>query len=256
MRNLLYISKLFIFIFLWASPTQIWAQKDIKGKPENLPFLHFSYALTQPAGTLKERFGLNSNIGGSVFYKTSKNFLFGAESSFMFSRQVKEKDLLKGISSDEGEIFDQDSRISQVILFQRGFTLTASVGKLFPIIGPNPNSGLLVKLGGGFMQHKIRVEHQNNRIPQLEGDYKKGYDRLTNGPMLSQFLGYMHMSNNKLINFMVGFECVQGFTQSRRSFNFDTRQADTRKRLDILYGVRLGWSISLYKRTSNNFYYD
>lgn len=80
--------------------------------------------------------------------------------------------------------------------------------------------------GVGILQHKIRIEHQDNKIPQLEGDYLKGYDRLSNGLMVHQFVGYFHMSNNRLINFFVGAEAWQGFTKNRRDLNFDTKMHD------------------------------
>jgi hypothetical protein len=48
------------------------------------------------------------------------------------------------------------------------------------------------------------------------------------------------------LNFLAGFEFYQGFTQGRRSFNFDTRSRESEKRLDLLFGVRLGWTLPFY----------
>ena len=47
----------------------------------------------------------------------------------------------------------------------------------------------MVLLGGGFMQDKISINDVNGNIPQLDGAYAKGYDRLTNGVFATQFMG-------------------------------------------------------------------
>ena len=79
------------------------------------------------------------------------------------------------------------------------------------MIGPNSNSGILLMGGAGILQHKIRYEIPDNNAPQLSSEHKKGYDRLSNGPSISQFIGYVHFGNNRTINFHIGAE----FTGSR-----------------------------------------
>jgi hypothetical protein len=82
----------------------------------------------------------------------------------------------------------------------------------------------------------------------------KGYDRLTNGLSLNQFIGYYHLSNNRLINFYIGAQGTEGITQSRREWNLDTQTHDTAKRLDMLFGLRAGWILNLYQRAPNDYY--
>ena len=62
------------------------------------------------------------------------------------------------------------------------------------------------------------------------------------------------MSNNRLLNFYFGFECLEGFTQNRRSYDFDLMSHDSKKRLDILYGARVAWILPLYKKAPAEFY--
>lgn len=250
--NCLKISLGLLFLVLFSN--NLKAQKNIKDRSENLPLISFNYGFYAPGGDLVKRFGNNSSIGAAFHYKTRSNFLIGAEGNFLFGRQVKENLILDGIASDSGEVFDKDSQVATILFFERGYTLTANVGKIFPVFGPNPNCGILFKLGTGFMQHKIRIEHQNNRIPQLDGDYYKGYDRLTNGIVFTQFLGYFYMSNSKLANFYAGFESMEAMTKNRREFNFDTKMKDDAKRLDLLYGLKVGISISIYKRSGDQYY--
>ena len=99
------------------------------------------------------------------------------------------------------------------------------------------------------------MEDQSNEIAQLTGEYLKGYDRLTAGPAGHLFLGYFHMSNNKMINFFAGVEYVQAWTRSQRNWNFDTQTRDTALRNDGLLGVRAGWVVHLYRRAPDAFYF-
>jgi hypothetical protein len=139
-------------------------------------------------------------------------------------------------------------------LYERGFTVSANAGRMFALNKKRPNCGIVFKLGLGFIQHKIRIEVIGNNVPQLSKEYKKGYDRLSNGFLLSQNLGYLYLSSNRLVNLYFGLECMEGFTQSRRSFDYDKMQRDTNKRLDILYGAKVAWILPLYKQAPKEYY--
>ena len=106
------------------------------------------------------------------------------------------------------------------------------------------------------MQHKIKIETVGNTVPFLNKEYRKGYDHLSNGLALHQFIGYQYMGNKKTINFFAGFDFFEGFTQNRRDFNFDEMKKDEMKRKDILLGIKAGWILPLYKQAPNSFYYN
>lgn len=244
--------KILLFIFLLFGSISAQTQRNLLDSIVYSPHLSFSYAYQFPQADLENRFGDNSNIGFSFNIKDRKNWYYGLQGTVIFGSQVTEPGLLSNLLTDNGEILDNFGQVSEIIVSQRGYTLTLEGGKIFPVLGPNPNCGILLKGGVGFMQHKIRIEHQINEITQLEDEYLKGYDRLTNGLVVSQFLGYYHMSNNRLMNFYVGAEAFEGFTQSRRDFNFDTQTVDDEARMDVLIGMRIGWIINLYQRESKN----
>jgi hypothetical protein len=203
---------------------------------------------------MNDRFGVNSNVGGSFYQKTKTNWFIGIEGSYIFGKHVDEPGLMQNLLTDANEVIDDEGSIAEIVIQERGFTVGVGCGKLFNIIGPNPNSGILVRANVGFMQHKIRLEHQFNNIAQLEDDYLKGYDRLTNGLYLSEFVGYYHMSNRRIVNFYAGFEVLQAFTRGRRDLNFDTLEVDDQARFDGLLGIRLGWVVHLYSRPPQDFY--
>jgi hypothetical protein len=132
------------------------------------------------------------------------------------------------------------------------------IGKVFSIAGPNSNSGIYVHGGLGYIQHKMRVETQDQVIPTLELTYRKGYDRYTTGLNFHQFIGYAFMANKGFVNFYGGFYCSQGLTYNRRTIFFDqpTVPVSTAQRLDLQYGIKLGWFIPIYERKPKDFYYD
>ncbi|PLX14029.1 MAG: hypothetical protein C0594_00545, partial [Marinilabiliales bacterium] len=127
-------------------------------------------------------------------------------------------------------------------------------GRVISIDKKNPNSGILFNVGGGILQHKIHIEVEYNNTPQIQGDYVKGYDRLTNGFAMSEFIGYIYFSDNKILNFYGGFEFIQAFTQSRRSYDYFSMTRDTKKRTDLLYSIKIGWIIPLYKKIPQKYY--
>lgn len=215
-----------------------------------------SYGYQVPGGDLAKRFGNNSNAGAAFWYKSHKNFVFNVQWTYLFGEDLRENGVLDSISTSDGFVIDKEGKTSDIRQFERGFTLNASAGKLFGgFLAPNINSGFMVMGGVGILQHKIRIIDNGSRTPQLAGDYLKGYDRLTNGLAFTEFFGYWYMGKKRYINFYAGLEAVQGFTQSRRSWDYDLMRADTQKRTDLLYGFRAGWIIPIAYRNSSNLYY-
>ncbi|HQV53327.1 MAG: hypothetical protein IPI00_12715 [Flavobacteriales bacterium] len=240
-------------ILLFAAPS--FAQGDIRDTTIALTSVTASYAYQIPSGDMALRFGNNSNIGINAFYKNKRNYFFGAEGSFLFGNKVVESGLLRNVINSEGQFVDADGVQADVLIYERGWTAMGIVGKIIPVVGPNPNSGILLKFGIGYLRHKIRVQTQKNVVPQLEGEYLEGYDRLAAGPMGSLLVGYQHFGNRRFVNFMIGFEVIAAFTQSLRAFNFDTEQAETGTRNDGLTGLRVGWSLPIYKRSDDRYHY-
>jgi hypothetical protein len=234
---------------------QLYAQKDIKDSIISMSIITVGYTFDLPGGNLADRFGWNSyaNIGYS--YKTDKNLIFGVSGGYIFGGIVREPNVLSNITDKDGYIIGTDGHYADIIMSERGFQITLNAGKLFPFKRPNPNSGLLLMGGVGFLEHKIFFEDYTRNVPAIEGDYVKGYDRMTNGVALYQTFKYMHLGNRHLINYYVGFELTEGFTENRRPLNFDTMQKDNTKRIDLLYGITLGWMLPIYKRAPNAYYY-
>ncbi|MCX6278029.1 MAG: hypothetical protein NT004_08020 [Bacteroidetes bacterium] len=219
------------------------------------PLIYATYGYQFPGGDLALQFGSNSSIGGGILFKTRHNWIFGAEGNFMFGQSVKNSDdLLKVISTSDGFIIDANGYYADVIYYERGYNFFAKFGKVIPLLSPNPNSGFTLLAGAGYIQDKIRIHNPGNTAPQLLGDYKNGYDRLNGGIAVTGYLGYMYLSNTRLLNFSVGFEFMQAWTKPYRDRDFDTGKQDTRKLSSQFYTIKVSWIIPLYRRSPKEFY--
>jgi hypothetical protein len=209
-----------------------------------------------PLWDMNQRFGPDLNVGADFYFKTNKKWVFGAEGNFFFGRNVKEKVTTQMMTSD-GFVIDNSGFPADLRISERGWNSYLVVGRVFPkVFGYNPNSGLMINLGFGYMQHKIKLYDAQQQIAAVKGDLSKGYDRLTGGPALHQFIGYLFLSESRLINFVAGFEFYEAFTQSYRVYNYDTGKADTKQRLDGLVGFRIAWILPLYKKAPKEFYFN
>ena len=220
------------------------------------PFISISLAIQSPQGDLANNFGVNSNIGLSIGWKNKKNQTFELNYNFIHSENVKNTSVLDHLINDQGWIINQYGEENLFLMYHRGGLISLDMGKVYNIIGPNPNSGIFLKGGIGAMYHKIRIENQENLIPQLKKQYLKYYDRLTVGLLLKQYIGYQNMSNNKLVNFTIGIEAIEGFSRGMRDYQIDLMGPYTENKFDIYLGIRAGWFFPVLRKNPNEFYYN
>jgi hypothetical protein len=250
------ISKFtFLSTALFFTFSSLFAQVNIHDSTIFTPLISATFGYQFPGGDLAKQFGSNASIGGSIMFKTRHNWLFGAEGNFMFGQTVKNSDsLLNIISTREGFIIDANGNYADLVYYERGYNFFAKFGKVISLLAPNPNSGFTLVAGAGYIQDKIRIHNPGNTAPQLLGDYKKGYDRLNGGLALTGSLGYMYLSNTRLVNFSLSFEFMQAWTKPYRERDFDTGKQDTRNLSSQFYTIRVSWIIPLYRRVPKEFY--
>ena len=220
------------------------------------PFIRVSVAIQSPQGDFEENYGVNSNIGLSVGWKNNKNKTFELNYNFIHSENVKNTSVLDHLTNNQGWIINQYGEENLYLIYHRGGLISLDIGKIYNVIGPNPNSGIFIKGGIGSMYHKIRIENQENLIPQLKKEYLKYYDRLTVGVLLKQYIGYQNMSNNKLVNFTIGIEIIEGFNKGMRDYQIDLMGPYTEDKFDIYLGIRAGWFFPVLRKNPNEFYYN
>ena len=242
------------FLFMLNGKAQLLNPNDTA---LSVPMFYASYAFQMPGGDMADRFGPNSVIGGGFQFKSKTNWLIGANFDFIFGNEVKNGDsLMFNLKTHNGQIINMAGNFADYSLYERGYSVTAKFGKVFPILAPNPNSGFYISVSAGYLQHKIRIEVMDNSVPQLQDDYKKGYDRLAGGFMINEFIGYIYLSDNRLLNFFGGFEFTQSWTKPKRDVYFDTMEPDhISKRFDMLNGFKIGWILPIFERQPEKFYY-
>ncbi|MEX2379908.1 MAG: hypothetical protein WD530_04155 [Vicingaceae bacterium] len=250
-----------IFILLSICAAQLQAQttedskKNEKSQAEGIPFIRFQYNYAAASGDLENRYGNIHGVGGAFGYKTKSNWEFEIEGNYLFSRDVKVQGLLNDIINNAGDVTDSDGELVKLIYEHRGLAFYASVGKVFNLLSPNPNSGVFIQAGVGYLQHKIKIDYRDGTVYQLSDEMVKGYDRLHSGIAFRQFVGYQYFGKSNLVNFYAGFEFNQALTYNRRQYNYDTRAYDQEQKFDIMSGFKVGWIIPFRSRETEEFYY-
>ena len=215
-----------------------------------------------PAADMAKRFGLSYRAGFGVLYKTEGNWLIGTKFDFILGNIIKEDSLMINIRDKYNtmplgkyvEMINSTGNRVGIPIYERGYAVGIEAGKIFNFNKLKPDNGVMALTTVGFMQHKIDIFDQEKAVQSISGNYLKGYDRLTNGIFVEQYLGYVYFSKSKLINFHLGIDALFGFTQGRRDYLYDVMRTDTKQRLDILYGLRGGWYIPMFKRKSEDLF--
>lgn len=260
-------------LLLFATLTGV-AQTPRNLNKEAIPATMFqvTYAAQFPGLDTKTDYGFTNTIGGSIIYKTQSNWLFTANGNFIFGNKIKGSriDILgESVTTIYGEVIGSSGTPVALAFFQRGFHFQAEAGKLFPIF-PNPNSGVFVQAGIGYLRNRIRIDYQleaQNTPYQLANDYQYGYDRMRGGLALHGEAGYLLMSNSRIYNLSVSLEVTYARTKHLRDYDFRTfydengvlqtvGYTDKDKRFnDLYYGIRVSWMIPTYQRQPEEFYY-
>lgn len=249
------IALCIIISSIFAIPT--YGQRDVS-KKIGTPYIGIQYGLNWTGGDLADRYGLTNAIGSHAGYKTKRNWIYGIDGNFFFGNDVRIEGLLQNLKDSRGEVLNTSGQPANISYFNRGFNINASVGKIFPILSPNPNSGILIKISAGYLWNKLKIQALDDEIPQLNDEYKKGYDRLSIGVNTSGFIGYSFMANRGIYNFYAGAYFQQGYTINQRDVFWDHPNEKVSKdlRIEHLIGFRVGWIIPIYKRETKDFYFN
>lgn len=242
--------------------------KDIMKEAIPVAMFQATYAFHFPALDLKTDFGVSNTIGGSFVFKTESNWLLTANGNFIFGNRLKgdRLDIFgEGISTVDGEITGSAGLFTNFAIYQRGMHFQVEVGKLFPV-WPNPNSGIFVQVGLGYLRNRIKIDYDintNNTPYQVYEEYAYGYDRMRGGPALHLESGYLYLGNSRALNFSVSLEATYARTRDYRTYDFRVFDGkpvgynDPDKRYNYLYyGIRVSWDIPTYQRRPEEYYYN
>ncbi|MFA5573771.1 MAG: hypothetical protein WC994_01820 [Brumimicrobium sp.] len=249
--------KRVLTILLFLTCSFAFGQRDVS-EAIGTPYVGIQYGANFPMGDLAERYGFFNAIGAHAGYKTKKNWVFGIDGNFFFGNKIKIEGLFDNLLNQDGLLIGINGNTAEVGTFFRGFHINGVVSKIIPLGKPNPNSGLMIQMGAGYLWHKLLIDSREGVVPQLTNEYAKGYDRLSIGFNTSEFIGYSYMADRGILNFYVGFYFQQGFTYNQRDIFWDKPNEKTDKglRFEHILGVRVGWLIPIYKREPKDFYFN
>lgn len=253
--------SLMLGLALLCSPV-LRAQTDLFGTPEAVEPVHRGFIISVngnfdlPGADMADRFGKSFRLGPALQYKTKSNFVFGLKFDFILGNQIREANYMANILDDNGFLININGSRERPGLFERGYAVGLQAGKIFSLSGRPSDNGLLLLTGAGFMQHRINIFDRDNTMNQIKPEYRKGYDRLSNGVYVEQYAGYTLFDKSGIFNINLGLNALVGFTQGRRDYQFDLMGPGNGKRLDLLLGARLGLSIALFKRKSEELIFE
>ena len=251
--------KSLIIMLLSFIPTVMTAQYDIKSEKISTWMFQASYAYEFPGLDTKVLYDNNHSIGGSVIYKTAHNWVFSVNGTFTSGNTVNisRQELFGDILDNNGEIITGDGIYGSYALFERGACFQAKFGKIFPILSPNPNCGFFVQGGLGYLFNRIRTEFGSyaSPPPALAGDYPYGYDHMRGGFAWSGEVGYIFLSNSRVLNFSLSVEIKQAYTKPMRNWDFNLMRKDTNSYVDQYIGIKAAIYIPTYKRKPAEYYY-
>lgn len=249
--------KRFITLFtLIAISTVAHGQRSLKSSPAWLIQPSYSYLFS--AGDMENRFGDFMGIGLGVGYKTTANWIVDVDAQFTFGNNVKNVGpLLNTMITNNGYILNETGNYGDIDVNQRGWLGSLNVSKTLNFLSVNPNSGVNLLFGAGGLWHYINFNTPGKDIPQVMGEYDKGYDEMSGGFMLKQSIGYVYMSRNRRVNFKISFEIMEAFTTNYRKFSYSTGKPVTGTMKDLIYGFKAQWILPIYgtKSAGENHYY-
>lgn len=238
---------LLIALISFEGVAQIKEDKSTELDPGFLIGLDYGYNLV--GADMKERFGNHLRVGANVGYVfKNSGFSLGVNANYFFGDTVYQ-DVLEHLRDANGHIIGINGDYGQVKLRQRGFEVGMYGSNVFSFGSLNKRSGIRIDLGASYIQHWIRLQDDYNTIAQFDDPYQKGYDRVTNGLAIDEFIGFQYLSDNKRVNFYGGFSFSQAWTKGRRDYDFATQSSLNEPRFELLSGFKVGWILPIYMET-------
>ena len=234
----------------------------------NIIWTGASFGYQFPFGKLSHTFKSNFNLGTGFTFKTASNWTWSINFNYMFGSQLNYTeanygdfmhDLLGSAFDSQWQIFNAAGWATVIYFEGRYWNLGAGLGKVIPVSKKWKNSGIWINTSFGFLQHKIFInipDPSANKIPAFEKDYKKGYDRLSSGFYMSQFIGYLFMQKVRVASFYAGVEIYEMWTKPDRNYIFTVGPTqDMKNEFSALLGFKIGWIVPLYEKTKTIKYY-
>jgi len=228
---------------------------------------NFSVQFPFGKGYLASTFNFNYNVGFDFTIKTQSNWTIDVGFNYMFGSKIRKtaKDILGNMAFEvevrindtlkKLPVFYNGAGTNGLVLAYEGryWNVGATVGKIIPL-NRWQNSGLWLKFGMGYFEHKIYFTDPNSFFPQIDQAtyYRYGYDQRSSGIALNQFFGYLFMQKRRVLSFYVGVEFWEVFTKPNRGYIFVGDLAGSTdnlpRKFSGLIGIKAGWVLPFYEK--------
>jgi hypothetical protein len=219
---------------------------------------NFTYNIVM--ADLRKDYGNNLAIGADIGVKMKSNWSIDFGFKYYFGGKVDAglidstfKNLVVDGFFIEGK--NGGSATSEIELEFRGVSFHLQAGKIIAVTKRYRNSGIWIKAGIGVTQHFMNIKNPEDMVFSLAKEYKKGYDKLTLGFSLYQFIGYAHINRRNLFCMYGGVEFMENFAKRQRVYDYSLMRKDNTKRFETMIGIKIGWIIPLYRHNPNTVFY-
>lgn len=187
-----------------------------------------------------------------VEYQHKNKWIATFDYNLIFGTGVDIAGYFDHISNENGYMIDAKGQQAIINTYMRGFSARGHFGKIIPISKNNKwkDWSILASGGLGYTQTYIQFQIDEGELPQLEGTYTGGYDRLAGGFQIAERIKLQYLNSNAL-SFVVGIDLIQGVSKSLRPWNFSTNSADDKPMTELATGFSAGIIIPIKTRSKD-----
>ncbi|MCX8079765.1 MAG: hypothetical protein N3F09_00850 [Bacteroidia bacterium] len=228
----------------------------VLAQEEKSSFIMFETGIgaLQPVGRFNERFGTFMTAGFQLSGMIQSKWVAGLNFKYGFTSKVKENTLIL-LMNEDGFVTNNEGNPADIRITGRMWHLMPEVCYKFPWLAVNVNSGLLLGLGAGYAEHRIKFLDYAQTVAALENNLYKGYDRLSGGIILKQNVGYIFIGSNRLTNFRFDLYFMQHFARNLREINYDLGTTDMQPKWYFSGTLMATWILPLYKKSAEGKYF-
>lgn len=266
-----------MILTLLAVPMGAGAQLRVSVDTLECPIVGFSAGLMGPLGGSASG-GLKGATMADLYdppyldfaleaaYKWKSNWLLTLDGDFWFGLNsdnlLQRQERMGDVFTSHGYAMTWGGYDGVVTMYNRGLSVRAGVGRIVPVFKGNPNSGLLLRVNGGWMNQMTRFvqEPTQTPVPSLQPPYTRLYDHLRNGVIVTESVGLIYMSNQSTyVNVKLELTLSECFTWPSRPYTIDKVMGlagrDENTYFDLLWGLRLSWMFPITGKRGYDYYF-
>lgn len=215
--------------------------------------INYNYQI--PSNFFLENFGDNPAIGALFFIEKENNLFFGIEGVYLFGNNIKnQENIFNNITNEDNALIASDGYYANVNLSRSGTSTNIFIGyAIHPDI--KSLSGFYTSFGLGYIQQKILIDTKNENIPQMNEEYKIGYDKAHHGLFGKLMLNYNYYRKKGGIQITTGINYSIAQVQYSNTYLFNEMRNDKEQYIGSEIGFNIGLIIPIERINQEEFHY-